>query len=101
MHLEAANLYLIQASTGWKPLTSSSSLLVFAKLLAASALFLAEIYPQHKATFTAGIKLQPCSYSQQRGEVRTRWRHSSLLPSEGSPLVREEAKGCGEDTTAG
>lgn len=88
MHLEAANLYLIQASTGWKPLASNSSSLVFVKLLAASVQFLGDIYPQHKATFTAVIKLQPCSQSQQRGEGRMRWRHSPFLPLEESPEVK-------------
>lgn len=88
MHLQAANLYLIQASTGWKPLASNSSSLVFVKLLAASVQFLVNIYPQHKATFTAGMKLQPRSQSQQRGEVRMRRR--SLLPLGESPTVREE-----------
>ena len=92
MHLEAANLYLIQASTGWKPLASNSSFLVFVKLLVALTQFLVEIYPQHKATFAAGIKLQSRSHSQQRGEVRMTWRRSSFLSLEESPVVREEAR---------
>jgi len=90
MHLEAASLYLIQAGTGWKPLASNSSSLVSVKLLAASDQFLMDIYPQHKATFTAGIKLQPHSRLQRRGEVRMRCRWSSFLPLEEFLVVREE-----------
>lgn len=92
MHLEAANLYLIQASTGWKPLASNSSALAFVKPLVASVRFLVDVYPQHEAAFTAGIKLQPRSQSQQRGKVRMRWRRSSFLPLEESSVVKEEAR---------
>lgn len=91
MHLEAANLYLIQDSTVWKPLASNSSSLAFVKLLVASAPLLVGIHPQHKATFTAGMKLRPYSWSQQKGEVRMRGRRSTFLPLEESPVVMDEA----------
>lgn len=66
MYLEFSSLYLIQASTSWKPLASNSSSVLSVKFLAASALFLGDMYPQHKATFKDDTQLQLCSQLQQR-----------------------------------